>query len=67
MYPNLKVELARKNLTQKDIAKCLGITEPTANKKVNGVAKLNLKDISLIRQTFFTNLSLDYLFESATE
>lgn len=67
MYPNLKAEMARKNLTQKDIAKCLKRAEPTVNKKINGAATLTLKEISLIRQTFFPNLSLDYLFETGAK
>ena len=62
-YPNLKAELARKNLTLDDVAKLLGKTTRTAGEKVRGVTEFSLSEAMTIRDVLFPGCTLEYLFK----
>ena len=63
MFNNLKAELVRINKTQGDLAKLLEITEKQVSLKINRHAEFTISECILIRNTYFPNLTLDYLFE----
>lgn len=67
MYPNLKAEMARKKITQLAIAECLNVTPTTISLKLNGKAKLLLPECMKIKNNFFPDCSLEYLFASDEE
>ena len=62
MYRNLEAELARKGIKRADIAKALGVTIGTVSEKLNSATKLKVIEATIIRDTFFPDLKLDYLF-----
>lgn len=65
MYPNLEAEMARKKITQSQLAGILGITPTTLCFKLNGKSVLSLKECVEIKRKAFPDKTLDYLF--ATE
>lgn len=60
---NLRKEMMRSKITQKDISEILGITKKSVNEKINGHTEFTLKEIQLIHESYFKGLTLDYLFE----
>lgn len=68
-YPNLRAEMARDNITQLDIADYLGYRVGTINAWINGHdSGFPIKKASDIKEHFFPNLTIDYLFaETPTE
>ena len=65
MFPSLRAEMARYGLKIKDIAKLLGITPKTAQHKLSGKAHFTTNEMRKIRDTYFPNLTIDYLFFDA--
>lgn len=65
MFPNLRAEIARKNLTLAPIAEALGITVSTLSQKFNGKYPITLSEAKIIKQTVGTELTLEQLFEEA--
>lgn len=66
-YVNLKAELKRQGLAQKDIAKVLNIRVATANSKINGRYPFTLNEAFCIQQTLFPDLEIPYLFATETK
>lgn len=62
MYPNLKAEMARYGVTQGDIAQKAGVSKKTVWTWVNGGGKANVDSAILIRDEFFPNQPVSYLF-----
>lgn len=62
MYKNLRREMRRKAIYQKDLARILGISEVAVNYKMNGKTNFSMKDAEIIRDTLFPHCSIDYLF-----
>ena len=48
----LKIELAKKEMTQKDLANCLNITESTLNRKIYGKSEFSLNEVKTILKIF---------------
>lgn len=65
MFPNLEAELARKNISSKDLAVIIGKNEKTVNNKRAGRTEFTLSEIQAICALFPTS-SLDYLFEKTS-
>lgn len=61
-HPNLRAEMARIGIKQKDVAKLLGVSELTVSKKMNGKSSFTIDEAFLIKETFFPNFTVDYLF-----
>ena len=61
-HPNLRAEMARIGIKQKDVAKLLGVSELTVSKKMSGKSSFTIDEAFLIKEKFFPDLSLDYLF-----
>lgn len=65
MYPNLKAEMARHSVTAEDIAKATGRSVVWVRDRLQGSAALPIEVAKEIRDNFFMNLSLDYLFSTS--
>lgn len=66
MYPNLNAELARNNLTIKDLAGILKVNYDTLKSKMSGKNDFKRKEMFLIKKLVFPQLSIDYLFDEKT-
>ncbi len=64
MFPNLRAEMARKNIKPKKLANILGISYDSIINKLNGKTDFTRSEIFKIRDTFFPGLKLEYLFET---
>ena len=67
MYGNLQAEMARKNISRREIARQLGITATTLSLKLNGKSNLTLDECVRIKKIIGTDESLDYLFQTEEE
>ncbi len=63
MYKNLKAEMARNSVLGKDIAKALGTRQATISSRLTGKTEFSYKEAKRIKDTFFHNVELEYLFE----
>ncbi len=61
-FTNLLTEMARKNITQKQIAQALGIEPTTLSKKINFKTDFTLPEIKMIRDFINPELKLEFLF-----
>lgn len=61
---NLEAEMTRKRISRRDIAELLGVTYRTIHSKFNGESEWTLSECLKIRDKFFTEMKLDYLFTS---
>ena len=64
MFPNLRAEMARKNIKPTDISSALNITYDSTLNKLNGKTDFTRTEIFKIRDAFFPDLTLDYLFKT---
>ena len=62
MFPNLRAEMARRNLLNKDISDGTGISYESLKNKLNGRSEFKRQDMYLIKNKFFPNYTIDYLF-----
>lgn len=62
MYANLVSEMAKKAITKRNVAEVLKVHENTLKNKLDGKSKFNIEEGFVIRQHFFPDLSLEYLF-----
>lgn len=66
MYANLKAELIKNNITQKEVAEYLGLHENSIGNKVN-TSSFSVEEAFLIKERFFPNCELKYLFAKTKE
>lgn len=64
MFPNLIAEMARKGITQKDLCNCIKKDKSTLSEKMNGKREFKISEIKQIKDTFFPDLTLEYLFDT---
>lgn len=62
-YENLRVEMARKQLSITEIAAYLGITRDTLSYKLSGKRSINLDEALRIARKFFPEHDVYYLFK----
>lgn len=67
MFPNLKAEMTRNQINQKDLAELLNLNKATISDKMTGKVDFWFLECKKIRDFYFCNLSLDYLFEPKEE
>lgn len=67
MFPNLNAELRRKGLQRKDLAVCFKDRIPSVSDKLNGKSKIHWEECVAIRNKFFPEHKLDYLFDESGE
>lgn len=67
-YANLKAEMARKKVTVKLIAEKLNKSTAKVSKNINGTGgDFDVMEALKIRDMFFPDLQIDYLFRSSEE
>ena len=65
-YPNLEAEMARKGVTQKDIAELVGKSPETVNNWLRGRSgEFTVKASLLVKERLFPGHSIEYLFDEA--
>lgn len=62
LYRNLKAEMGRNNITNSDIAKCINKDVSTVSAKLNAPNRITLNECIKIKNKFFPNLTIEYLF-----
>lgn len=63
-YRNLKAEMARKDITIKDLMTVTGKSRPGISNNLNGRGRFTVEESLAIRRAYFPEMSIDYLFES---
>lgn len=66
-YPNLVAEMARADISIKDISACINVCERTTRYKMNGRTPFSWPEVRAIHQRFFPDIQLDVLFASGDE
>ncbi|MGN0517456.1 MAG: XRE family transcriptional regulator [Acutalibacteraceae bacterium] len=59
---NLKAEMARKGIKKRDIQNLLGCSYRTVTNKLDGKSDFTLLEAVKIKNYYFKNLNLEYLF-----
>lgn len=68
MFPNLRAEIARRNLTYKDVSDLTGIPLSTISRKMVGNAEFTIGECKKICHIFLPEqFSVDYLFKAEGE
>lgn len=62
MLPNLKAEMARFDIKKKDVAELLNLSPKTISVKMNNKGEFTRVEMCKIKEQFFSQFSLDYLF-----
>ena len=62
MLKNLHAEIARSGVTIESMSIELGITTRTLKNKLNGVTEFQRDEMYQVRDIFFPNLGVEYLF-----
>lgn len=62
MFKNLKAEMGRNSIKAKDLARALNVREATISFKMNGKSDFTFSEAKQIKETFFPNLDIEYLF-----
>lgn len=62
MFPNLKAEMARRNIKVTDLASSIGVTPKTVYNRLSGRTEFTLSEMLTIKRRYFPDLTLDYLF-----
>lgn len=60
---NLKGEMAKKSIKVEDIAHVLQIHRNSASNKINGDTSFSIDEAVKVKEAFFPELSLKFLFE----
>lgn len=64
LYPNLNAEMARYGIKRKDIAdRIYNGRVATVSERLNGKFPMDIDEAVSIRDEFFPNLTIDYLFD----
>jgi len=67
MYVNLEAEIARKRLSKKQIYESASMSYKTGINKLTGKSEISLKQAYDIRDTFFPEHDIKYLFAELFE
>lgn len=67
LYPNLVAAMAVNEVTQKSVAKMLGISETAMKKRMNGRTQFKLREAEKIQLTYFPDIPLSQLFAMSGE
>lgn len=62
MYGNLYIEMKKKDVSQADISKRLGITSRAMSNKIRGKTDFTTSEMFTIKNEFFPDKTLEYLF-----
>ena len=62
VYENMRVEMARRDVSIQDVAETLGVDRSTAGAKLSGKRQFWLQEALDLSQKLFDGLSVEYLF-----
>lgn len=62
VYSNLKAEMSRKNISNEDVSRLLGVHRNSVYNKLNCESSFSIEEAILIHKTFFPTLDMKYLF-----
>lgn len=62
MYPNVRAEMARRNLTVEKMSELCGVSTPTMSQILNGKRKLTYKMALQIKASLEADIPLETLF-----
>lgn len=63
MFKNLLAEMARRDINNLDLSKLLKLTPNTISRKMTGKSEFTRKEMFTIRNNFFPELTIEYLFQ----
>ena len=63
-YPNLSAEMKRRGITQGQLAETLGVSPVTVSRWFQGHRKMSVSSCFKVKEKFFPDLTVDYLFSS---
>lgn len=63
MFPNLRAEMARRNITTLGLSNECGIPNTTLSDKIKGKTKISLDEAIAIKKALGVEMSLEELFE----
>lgn len=63
MMYNLLAEAARKGVTKKQMSECIDVSEKTFYNKIRGLTEITLIEAQMIRDSYFPDFKIEYLFE----
>ncbi len=66
-FATLRAEMARKGLKGTDIAETLQISAKSVYNKINGVTEFTLKETIAIRDKYFPDMTIDFLFNDCNK
>lgn len=66
MFPNLRAEMMRHNVTAVDISQVTHKTDRSIRDKIAGRGDFSLTEVYAIRDAFFPGMDLEYLFARNT-
>lgn len=66
VYPTLAGEIAKRGIKKKAIAEAIGVSYRAFDNKMNNVSPFTWPEVSVIRKTFFPDLTVDELFFAET-
>lgn len=64
---NLEAEMKRNKISRSDIANLLGLSYRTIHSRFNGESEWGYAECVKVRDAYFPNMTLDYLFENRRE
>lgn len=62
-YPNFVGEIAKRGIKKTDVAQAANMCTKTLREKIVGKSEFSLGEATIIRDTFFPDQTLEYLFE----
>lgn len=62
VYPNLESAMQRSGIRKSDLSMLLNCDPKSLWNKLNGRSEFTINEAFLIRDTYFPNLSIEYLF-----
>ena len=63
MFKNLLAEMARRDINNLDLSRLLNLTPNTISRKMTGKSEFTRKEMFTIRNNFFPELTIEYLFQ----
>lgn len=64
VFPNLRAEMARYGVSCKHTASMLGVSPKSISNKITGRTEFTLSEMISIRNAYFKEMSIEYLFDS---
>lgn len=62
-YPNFVGEIAKRGIKKTDVAQAANMCTKTLREKIVGKSEFSMGEATIIRDTFFPDQTLEYLFE----